>query len=78
MKNILEKIVDYNKLEVENCKKKLSFKDLQKIIFKATPVINFKKELEEKNIIGKAGIIAEIKKNKPLIGKAETRKNPPK
>lgn len=68
MKNILEKIVDYKKLEVENCKKKLSFKDLQKIIFKATPVINFKKELEEKNKIGKAGIIAEIKKASPSKG----------
>ena len=30
MKNILEKIVDYKKLEVENCKKRTSIKNIEK------------------------------------------------
>ena len=68
MKNILEKIVDYKKIEVENCKKKLPIKNLKKMIFKVTPVIDFKKELETKNKIGKAGIIAEIKRASPSKG----------
>ena len=41
MKNILEKIVQYKKLEVESCKKKLPIKDLEKKISRADPVINF-------------------------------------
>ena len=68
MRNILEKIVDYKKIEVENCKKKLPIKNLKKMIFKVTPVIDFKKELEKKNKIGKAGIIAEIKRASPSKG----------
>jgi len=34
MKSILEKIVQYKKLEVESCKKKLPIKDLEKKILK--------------------------------------------
>ena len=35
MKSILEKIVQYKKLEVESCKKKLPIKDLEKKNFKS-------------------------------------------
>ena len=68
MKNILEKIVQYKKLEVESCKKKLPIKDLEKKILKVDPVINFENRLKEKNKSGKAGIIAEIKKASPSKG----------
>ena len=68
MKSILEKIVQYKKLEVESCKKKLPIKDLEKKILKVDPVINFENSLKEKNKSGKAGIIAEIKKASPSKG----------
>src|SRR6056300_713195 len=62
MKNILEKIVDYKKLEVENCKKRTQIKNIEKKITEIYPAIDFREKLQEKNNIGKAGIIAEIKK----------------
>ena len=68
MKNILEKIVDYKKLEVENCKKQLPIKNIEKKIIEIDPAIDFKEKLLEKNNIGKAGIIAEIKKASPSKG----------
>ena len=68
MKSILEKIIQYKKLEVESCKKKLPIKDLEKKILKVDPVINFENRLKEKNKSGKAGIIAEIKKASPSKG----------
>jgi indole-3-glycerol phosphate synthase len=68
MKNILEKIVDYKKLEVENCKKRTSIKNIEKKISEIDPAIDFKEKLQEKNNIGKAGIIAEIKKASPSKG----------
>ena len=46
MKSILEKIVQYKKLEVESCKKKLPIKDLEKKILKLDPVINFENSLK--------------------------------
>ena len=61
MKSILEKIVDYKKLEVENSKKQSPIKNIEKKIIKIAPAIDFKEKLQEKNNIGKAGIIAEIK-----------------
>ena len=68
MKNILEKIVDYKKLEVENCKKRTPIKNIEKKITEIYPAIDFREKLQEKNNIGKAGIIAEIKKASPSKG----------
>ena len=49
MKNILEKIVDYKKLEVENCKKQSPIKNIEKKIIEIDPAIDFKEKLQEKN-----------------------------
>ena len=68
MKSILEKIVDYKKLEVENSKKQSPIKNIEKKIIEIDPAIDFKEKLQEKNNIGKAGIIAEIKKASPSKG----------
>ena len=41
MKNILEKIVDYKKLEVENSKKQSPIKNIERLVYKETTVVLF-------------------------------------
>ena len=48
MKNILEKIVDYKKLEVENSKKQSPIKNIERKIIEIDPAIDFKEKLQEK------------------------------
>ena len=46
MKSILEKIVDYKKLEVENCKKRTSIKNIEK----KEAVLEINSRIKEVNI----------------------------
>ena len=68
MTNILEKIVQYKKLEVEQSKSLVSKKELENKIIESPPIRNFIGALKSKNMLGKAGIIAEIKKASPSKG----------
>ena len=68
MTNILEKIVQYKKLEVEQSKSLVSKKELESKIIESPPIRNFIGALKSKNMLGKAGIIAEIKKASPSKG----------
>lgn len=68
MKNILQEIVKYKKVEIEESKKLISKESLEKKI-KSTPHSkSFLGELVKKNEEGKAGIIAEVKKASPSKG----------
>ena len=50
MKNILEKIVDYKKLEVENCKKRTSIKNIEKKVGIETHIHSTNLKLEKNTI----------------------------
>ena len=68
MKNILQEIVKYKKVEIEESKKLISKESLEKEIKSAPHSKNFLGELVKKNEEGKAGIIAEVKKSSPSKG----------
>jgi indole-3-glycerol phosphate synthase len=68
MKNILQKIVKYKKVEIEESKKLISKESLEKKIKSAPHSKSFLGELVKKNEEGKAGIIAEVKKASPSKG----------
>ena len=68
MKNILQKIVKYKKVEIEESKKLISKESLEKKIKSAPHSKSFFGELVKKNEEGKAGIIAEVKKASPSKG----------
>jgi indole-3-glycerol phosphate synthase len=68
MKNILQEIVKYKKVEIEESKKLISKESLEKEIKSAPHSKNFLGELVKKNEEGKAGIIAEVKKASPSKG----------
>jgi indole-3-glycerol phosphate synthase len=63
MKNILQEIVKYKRLEIDASKKIISINQLERKINPAFDEIYFLDALKNKNKIGKAGIIAEIKKS---------------
>ena len=62
MKNILQEIVNYKKIEIEKSKKMISVEILNKKIKSLSKPLKFLDELRNKNEVGKAGIIAEVKK----------------
>lgn len=68
MKNILQEIVKYKKVEIEESKKLISKESLEKEIKSAPHSKSFFGELVKKNEEGKAGIIAEVKKASPSKG----------
>lgn len=68
MKNILQKIVNYKKIEIEKSKKMISGESLNKQIKSISKPLRFLDELRNKNEGGKAGIIAEVKKASPSKG----------
>ncbi len=68
MKNILQEIVKYKKVEIEESKKLISKKSLEKKIKSVPHSKSFLSELVKKNEEGKAGIIAEVKKASPSKG----------
>ena len=68
MKNILQEIVKYKRLEIDASKKIISVNQLERKINPAFDEIYFLDALKNKNKIGKAGIIAEIKKASPSKG----------
>ena len=68
MKNILQEIVKYKKVEIEESKKLISRESLEKEIKSAPYSKSFLGELVKKNEEGKAGIIAEVKKASPSKG----------
>ena len=68
MKNILQEIVKYKKVEIEESKKLISKESLEKKIKSAPHSKSFFGELVKKNEEGKAGIIAEVKKASPSKG----------
>ena len=68
MKNILQEIVKYKKVEIEESKKLISKESLEKKIKSALHSKSFFGELVKKNEEGKAGIIAEVKKASPSKG----------
>ena len=68
MKNILQEIVKYKKVEIEESKKLISKESLEKKIKSAPHSKSFLGELVKKNEEGKAGIIAEVKKASPSKG----------
>lgn len=68
MKNILQEIVKYKKVEIEESKKLISKESLEKEIKSAPHSKSFLGELVKKNDEGKAGIIAEVKKASPSKG----------
>ena len=68
MKNILQEIVKYKKVEIEESKKLISRESLEKEIKSAPHSKSFLGELVKKNEEGKAGIIAEVKKASPSKG----------
>ena len=68
MKNILQEIVKYKKVEIEESKKLISKESLEKEIKSAPHSKSFLGELVKKNEEGKAGIIAEVKKSSPSKG----------
>ena len=68
MKNILQEIVSYKKIEIEKSKKIISGESLNRQIKSLPKPISFSNELKKKNELGKAGIIAEVKKASPSKG----------
>ena len=68
MKNILQEIVKYKKVEIEESKKLISKESLEKEIKSAPHSKSFLGELVKKNEEGNAGIIAEVKKASPSKG----------
>ena len=68
MKNILQEIVNYKKIEIEKSKKMISVEILNKKIKSLSKPLKFLDELSNKNEVGKAGIIAEVKKASPSKG----------
>ena len=68
MKNILQEIVKYKKVEIEESKKLISKESLEKEIKSVPHSKSFLGELVKKNEEGKAGIIAEVKKASPSKG----------
>ena len=68
MKNILQEIVSYKKIEIEQSKKIISGESLNRQIKSISKPISFLNELKKKNELGKAGIIAEVKKASPSKG----------
>ena len=68
MKNILQEIVKYKKVEIEESKKLISKESLEKEIKSSPHSKSFLGELVKKNEEGKAGIIAEVKKASPSKG----------
>ena len=68
MKNILQEIVSYKKIEIEKSKKMISVEILNKKIKSLSKPLKFLDELRNKNEVGKAGIIAEVKKASPSKG----------
>ena len=68
MKNILQEIVNYKKIEIEKSKKMISVETLNKKIKSLSKPLKFLDELRNKNEVGKAGIIAEVKKASPSKG----------
>ena len=68
MKNILQEIVNYKKIEIEKSKKMISVEILNKKIKSLSKPLKFLDELRNKNELGKAGIIAEVKKASPSKG----------
>ena len=68
MKNILQEIVSYKKIEIEQSKKIISGESLNRQIKSLYKPISFSNELKKKNELGKAGIIAEVKKASPSKG----------
>ena len=68
MKNILQEIVSYKKIEIEKSKKIISGESLNRQIKSLSKPLSFLDGLRNKNKEGKAGIIAEIKKASPSKG----------
>ena len=68
MKNILQEIVNYKRIEIEKSKKMISVEILNKKIKSLSKPLKFLDELRDKNEVGKAGIIAEVKKASPSKG----------
>tara|TARA_B110000008_G_scaffold4009_1_gene3789 strand:+ start:441 stop:1235 length:795 start_codon:yes stop_codon:yes gene_type:complete len=68
MKNILQEIVNYKKIEIEKSKKMISVEILNKKIKSLSKPLKFLDELRNKNEVGNAGIIAEVKKASPSKG----------
>ena len=68
MKNILQEIVNYKKIEIEKSKKMISVEILNKKIKSLSKPLKFLDELRNKNEVGKAGVIAEVKKASPSKG----------
>ena len=68
MNNILKKICDKKRVEIEETKKKCSYNSLKKILTKKFPKRNFKKLLFDSQKNKKNNIIAEIKKASPSAG----------
>ena len=66
--NILDKILKYKKIEVEEAKINFPEKDLINLIEKNNKPIGFLDQLKKKNEKGLPGIIAEIKKASPSKG----------
>lgn len=65
MLNILETIIAYKRLVVQESKKAIPINQLEKSVFFNAPVYSFKKYLKQDD---KVGIIAEIKRGSPSTG----------
>lgn len=68
MKNVLEKILNKKKEKISNYKKLYPINDLLKNIKKSKKFIDFKKEINKRNLEKKISIISEIKKSSPSAG----------
>lgn len=68
--NILQEIIDFKKIEVEDQKAAsgLTEEDLREQCANASPVVSFIKKLEEKKESGHFALIAEVKKASPSKG----------
>lgn len=65
---ILEEIIAYKKIEVEEASKIATLRDLEQLLPEADPVRGFAAAMADKAGQGKAAIIAEIKKASPSRG----------
>ena len=66
--NILEKITEYKKQDIEIQKKNLTISNLKELISELPPAVSFERKFQECIVRGQIALIAEIKKASPSKG----------
>jgi indole-3-glycerol phosphate synthase len=68
MKNVLEKIIEQKKKDLETIKKKISLNTIENKIKSIDNFLDFKRALIDNQELKKVSLIAEIKKSSPSAG----------